>query len=320
MIRIATRRSPLARWQANHVADLLRAREPGADVRLHELVTRGDKILDVALARVGGKGLFVKEIEDALLAGEAEIAVHSMKDLPAVLAEGLVVGAVPVREDPRDALCSPRYGSLGKLPRAARVGTSSLRRAAQLKALRPDLEIEMVRGNVETRLRKASEGLDAVVLAYAGLRRLGLAQHATQVFDPSEMLPAVAQGALALEARASDAATLARLAPLDDPETRQRVEAERGLLRRLEGGCQVPIAAHATLAEGRLTLRALVASLDGARIVRGERSGLAWPASAGEALKDARAIGEALGEELLAAGAAEILKELEAEAPDVRET
>jgi hydroxymethylbilane synthase len=320
MIRIATRRSPLARWQANHVADLLRAREPGADVRLHELVTRGDKILDVALARVGGKGLFVKEIEDALLAGEAEIAVHSMKDLPAVLAEGLVVGAVPVREDPRDALCSPRYGSLGKLPRAARVGTSSLRRAAQLKALRPDLEIEMVRGNVETRLRKASEGLDAVVLAYAGLRRLGLAQHATQVFDPSEMLPAVAQGALALEARASDAVTLARLAPLDDPETRQRVEAERGLLRRLEGGCQVPIAAHATLAEGRLTLRALVASLDGARIVRGERSGLAWPASAGEALKDARAIGEALGEELLAAGAAEILKELEAEAPDVRET
>jgi hydroxymethylbilane synthase len=320
MIRIATRRSPLARWQANHVADLLRAREPGADVRLHELVTRGDKILDVALARVGGKGLFVKEIEDALLAGDAEIAVHSMKDLPAVLAEGLVVGAVPVREDPRDALCSPRYGSLGKLPRAARVGTSSLRRAAQLKALRPDLEIEMVRGNVETRLRKASEGLDAVVLAYAGLRRLGLAQHATQVFDPSEMLPAVAQGALALEARASDAATLARLAPLDDPETRQRVEAERGLLRRLEGGCQVPIAAHATLAEGRLTLRALVASLDGARIVRGERSARARPASAGEALKDARAIGEALGEELLAAGAAEILKELEAEAPDVRET
>ena len=310
-IRIATRRSPLARWQANHVADLLRARDPGAEVRLHELVTRGDKILDVALARVGGKGLFVKEIEDALLAREAEIAVHSMKDLPAVLADGLVVGAVPVREDPRDALCSPKYRTLATLPRGARVGTSSLRRGAQLKALRPDLEIMLVRGNVETRLRKASEELDAVVLAYAGLRRLGLAQHATQVFDPSEMLPAVAQGALALEARAADAATLARLAPLDDPETRQRVEAERGLLRRLEGGCQVPIAAHAVLCDGRLSLRALVASVDGARIVRGERSG---PAS------QARALGEALAEELLAAGAAEILKELEGAAPDVRET
>jgi hydroxymethylbilane synthase len=234
-----------------------------------------------------------------------------MKDLPAVLADGLVVGAVPVREDPRDALCSPKHRTLAALPRGARVGTSSLRRGAQLKALRPDLEIMLVRGNVETRLRKASEEFDAVVLAYAGLRRLGLAQHATQVFDPSEMLPAVAQGALALEARADDAATLARLAPLDDPETRQRVEAERGLLRRLEGGCQVPIAAHAVLCDGRLSLRALVASVDGARIVRGERSG---PAS------QARALGEALAEELLAAGAAEILKELEGAAPDVRET
>src|SRR5512138_1461595 len=207
MIRIATRRSALAKWQANHVADLLRAREPGVEVRLHELMTKGDKILDVALARVGGKGLFVKEIEDALLTGDAEIAVHSMKDLPAVLADGLVVGAVPVREDPRDALCSPRFKTLSALPRGAKVGTSSLRRAAQLKALRPDLSVEMVRGNVETRLRKASEGLDAVVLAYAGLRRLGLAEHATHVLSPDEMLPAVAQGALALEARSDDAAT-----------------------------------------------------------------------------------------------------------------
>ena len=302
MIRIATRRSPLAKWQANHVADLLRSREPGLEVRLHELVTKGDKILDVALARVGGKGLFVKEIEDALLARDAEIAVHSMKDLPALLAEGLVVGAVPVREDPRDALCARKAGRLEDLPRGARVGTSSLRRAAQLKALRPDLHIETIRGNVETRLRKTEQGLDAVVLAYAGLRRLGLAQHATYVFEPSEMLPAVAQGALALEARADDAATLARLAPLDDPDTRHRVEAERGLLRRLEGGCQVPIAAHATVADGRVMLRALVASLDGARVIRGERSG-----PAGEA----RALGEALGEELLSAGAAEILRELE---------
>ena len=303
MIRIATRRSPLAKWQANHVAGLLRDREPGLDVRLHELVTKGDKILDVALAQVGGKGLFVKEIEDALLSRDAEIAVHSMKDLPAVVAEGLVIGAVPVREDPRDALCSPRAKSLADLKQGARVGTSSLRRGAQLKALRPDLQIEVIRGNVETRLRKTEQGLDAVVLAYAGLRRLGLAQHASYVFDPSEMLPAVAQGALALECREDDAETLARLAPLDDADTRHRVEAERGLLRRLEGGCQVPIAAHATVADGRVMLRALVASLDGIRIVRGERTG---PVS------EARAVGEALGDELLSKGAAAILKECEA--------
>ncbi|HET7754704.1 MAG TPA: hydroxymethylbilane synthase [Anaeromyxobacteraceae bacterium] len=303
MIRIATRRSPLAKWQANHVAGLLRDREPGLDVRLHELVTKGDKILDVALARVGGKGLFVKEIEDALLSRDAEIAVHSMKDLPAVVADGLVIGAVPVREDPRDALCSPRAKTLADLKHGARVGTSSLRRGAQLKALRPDLQIEVIRGNVETRLKKTEQGLDAVVLAYAGLRRLGLAQHATYVFDPSEMLPAVAQGALALECRADDAATLARLAPLDDPDTRHRVEAERGLLRRLEGGCQVPIAAHATVAGGRVSLRALVASLDGTRVVRGERVG---------PVAEARALGEALGDELLSKGAAEILKECEA--------
>jgi hydroxymethylbilane synthase len=302
MIRIATRRSPLAKWQANHVAGLLRAREPGLEVTLHELLTKGDKILDVALARVGGKGLFVKEIEDALLAGDAEVAVHSMKDLPAVLADGLVVGAVPEREDPRDALCSPKHGTLDRLPRGGKVGTSSLRRAAQLRALRPDLQVEVIRGNVETRLRKASEGLDAVVLAYAGLRRLGLAEHATQVFEPEEMLPAVAQGALALEARASDRATLGRLAALDHAETRQRVEAERGLLRRLEGGCQVPIAAHATVKNGRVTLRALVASLDGSRIVRAEES-----APAGEA----RQLGEELGGVLLGKGAAEILAELE---------
>jgi hydroxymethylbilane synthase len=302
MIRIATRRSALAKWQANHVADLLRAREPGLEVRLHELVTKGDKILDVALAKVGGKGLFVKEIEDALLARDAEIAVHSMKDLPAVLADGLQLGAVPDREDPRDALCSPRWKTLSALPRGARVGTSSLRRSAQLLALRPDLKIEMVRGNVETRLRKASDGLDAVVLAYAGLRRLGLADHATYVFSPEEMLPAVAQGALALEARADDPATLARLAALDHPETRVRVEAERGLLRRLEGGCQVPIAAHAIVADGRVSLRALVASLDGARIVRGE---IAGPPG------DARRLGEALGDELLGKGARQILAECE---------
>ena len=306
MIRIATRRSPLAKWQANHVADLLRAKEPGLEVRLHELVTKGDRILEVPLAEVGGKGLFVKEIEDALLAGDAEIAVHSMKDLPAELAPGLAIGAVPEREDPRDALCSPRYKTLAALPKGAKVGTSSLRRSAQLKAIRPDLQIEMVRGNVETRLRKASEGLDAVVLAYAGLRRLGLDAHATYVFPAEEMLPAVAQGALALEARADDAATMKRLAALEHPETRVRVEAERGFLGRLEGGCQVPIAGHAVVEGGRVRMRALVASLDGKQVIRGERSA---------PLPEARAMGVALAEELLSKGAGEILAECEGKAP-----
>ncbi|HYG66537.1 MAG TPA: hydroxymethylbilane synthase [Anaeromyxobacteraceae bacterium] len=302
MIRIATRRSPLAKWQANHVADLLRAREPGLEVQLHELVTRGDKILEVPLAQVGGKGLFVKEIEDALLHREAEIAVHSMKDLPAVLADGLTVGAVPVREDPRDALCSRTARSLADLPKGARVGTASLRRAAQLLSVRPDLAIETIRGNVQTRLNKLDHGLDAVVLAYAGLKRLGLAEHASYVFPTEEMLPAVAQGALALEARVDDAATMTRLAVLDHPETRWRVEAERGLLARLEGGCQVPIAGHAVVEGGRVSIRALVCSLDGRKVVRGDRSG---------PVAEARAIGTALADELLSRGAGDILRECE---------
>jgi len=308
MIRIATRRSPLAKWQANHVRDLLMAREPGVEVVLHELMTRGDKILEVPLAEVGGKGLFVKEIEDALLNGDAEIAVHSMKDLPAVLAPGLVLASVPVREDPRDALCSPKYKTLDALPKGARVGTSSLRRSAQLKAVRPDLQLEVVRGNVETRLRKASEELDAVVLAYAGLRRLGLGDRATQVFETSQMLPAVAQGALALECRSDDAATLKRLAALEDAETRVRIEAERGFLARIEGGCQVPIAGHATVEDGQVVFRALVASLDGTRIIRGERRG---PAG------QAREMGVSVAEELLSRGADEILKETEGRAPSL---
>jgi hydroxymethylbilane synthase len=305
LVRIATRKSPLARWQAEHVASRLRAREPGLEVRLHEVTTRGDRILEVPLSQVGGKGLFVKEIEDALLAGQAEVAVHSMKDLPAELAPGLVIGAVPEREDPRDALCAPRHGALAALPQGARVGTSSLRRAAQLRALRPDLRIEVVRGNVETRLRRASADLDAVVLASAGLRRLGLAQHATYLFAVEELLPAVAQGALAVEARAGDEATLARLRALEHPETRVAVEAERGFLARIEGGCQVPIAGHAQLSGGELWLRALVASVDGAQVIRAERRG---------APEQARALGVALAEELLARGADRILREAEGQA------
>jgi hydroxymethylbilane synthase len=302
LVRIATRRSPLARWQAEFIARELRAREPGLEVRLHEVTTRGDRILEVPLSQVGGKGLFVKEIEDALLRGEAEVAVHSMKDLPAELAPGLVVGAVPEREDPRDALCAPQHGAFAALPRGARVGTSSLRRGAQLRALRPDLAIEMVRGNVETRLRRASAELDAVVLASAGLRQLGLSQHATYLFPIEEMLPAVAQGALALEARAEDEASLARLRALEHPTTRVAVEAERGFLARIEGGCQVPIAAHARVEGGEGWVRALVASVDGSRVVRGERRG---------PLAEARALGVAAAEDLLARGAAEILREAE---------
>jgi len=300
-VRIATRRSALAKWQANHVASLLRDQEPGLEVRLLELMTRGDKILDVPLAEVGGKGLFVKEIEDALLRGDAEVAVHSMKDLPAELAPGLTIAATPVREDPRDALVS-RGKRLDELPEGARVGTASLRRAAQLRAARPDLRVENIRGNVQTRLRKVEEGFDAVVLAYAGLRRLGLADKVVQVFTVEEMLPAVAQGALAIEARADDPATLRRLAPLDDAATRTQVEAERGLMRRLQGGCQVPLAGHATVRDGTVTLRALVSSTDGTKVVRGERSGPA--ARAAE-------LGVALAEDLLGRGAAAILAEIE---------
>lgn len=308
MIRIATRRSPLARWQANHVARLLRSKDPLLEVRLHEVVTRGDRILEVPLAQVGGKGLFVKEIEDALLAGLADLAVHSMKDLPAQVAPGLAIAAVPEREDPRDALCAPRALTLSGLPRGARVGTSSLRRGAQLRALRPDLSVEMVRGNVETRLKRASEGLDAVVLAHAGLRRLGLSAHATYVFSPEEMLPAVAQGALALEARVGDLLMLSRLSALDHAPTRLVVEAERAFLARVEGGCQVPVAAHAVLLEGELHLKALVASVDGTRLLRAEGKG---PKSA------AQALGVRVAEDLLARGGEEILREAAGEGPSL---
>ena len=300
-VRIATRRSALAMWQARHVSGLLTAREPGLEVQLLELMTRGDRILDVPLSEVGGKGLFVKEIEDALLRGEAQIAVHSMKDLPANEPPGLVIAAVPVREDPRDALVS--HGKkLSELPQGARVGTASLRRSAQLMALRPDLKIETIRGNVATRLRKIDEGFDAVVLAHAGLKRLGLVDKVAQIFSTEEMLPAVAQGALAIEARQDDAETLRRLAPLEDRTTRIQIEAERGFLRKLQGGCQVPIAGHAEVKGELVRLRGLVANLDGTVIIRGERSG---PAA------QAAEVGEGLADELLARGAGEILSAIE---------
>jgi len=306
-IRIGTRKSALALWQAHHVAALLRAHEPDLDIALVELTTQGDRIQDRPLATVGGKGLFVKEIEDALLRNDVDLAVHSLKDLPAQIPDGLLIGAVPLREDPRDALCSPAHRTLDALPRGARVGTSSLRRACQLRALRPDLEIVSIRGNVETRLRKIeTENLAAVVLAFAGLKRLGLGERATEILPLERMLPAVGQGALAIEQRAGDPLVSARLARLEDAPTRVAVEAERAFLGTLEGNCQVPLAAHASISGELLALRGLVGAPDGSQILRDQ----------GEApLPDAAALGRAVAEALLEQGAAELLRKTEPGTP-----
>ncbi len=298
---IATRRSALARWQAEHIAERLRAHS-GRQVELLMLVTTGDKILDVPLAKVGGKGLFVKEIEEALLDGRADLAVHSLKDVPTSLPPGLVLGAITEREDPSDALCSPRYRELAALPQGATIGTSSLRRQAQLLALRPDLKIVNVRGNVQTRLAKTDDEVDGVILAYSGLLRLGLGDAATEVLDVERSIPAIGQGALAIEIRAGDAEVARLVEALEDPATRAAVTAERALLAALEGGCQVPIAGHARVQGDQLSLRAMVASPDGSRILRADREGRAM---------DAAAIGVAAADELLASGAREILDALE---------
>lgn len=306
-LTIATRGSQLALAQARWVAGRLAALHPGLTVELEIIKTTGDKILDVPLAQVGGKGLFVKEIEDALLAGRAGLAVHSMKDVPSDLPQDLILAAVSEREDVRDVLVSRRGGGLETLPQGGRVGTSSLRRQAQLLALRPDLVMVPVRGNVETRLKKLeSENLDAVVLAAAGLNRLGLKDVPAHPLEPATMLPAVGQGALGLECRAHDQWVRGLIAPLDHPPTAAAVAAERGFLARLEGGCQVPIAGHAVLDNGIVTLRGLVASLDGRRVVRGQ--GLAPP-------HEARAMGQAVAEEILERGGREILAQVYGEAP-----
>ena len=301
-LTIATRKSPLALWQAEHVAGLLS--ELGAyDVALMELTTRGDKILDQALSKVGGKDLFVKEIEHALIERTAQVAVHSLKDMPTVLPEGLAITAFPTREDPRDALVSAKGYTLATLPWNAKVGTCSLRRAAQLLRRRPDLNIVPIRGNVQTRLRRMeAEGMDATILAYAGLLRLEMSELATEVLDPSVSLPAIGQGILAVETRTDDEATNALVRQLDDPASRSAALAERAFLHRLEGGCQVPIAGHAKIAGDRLALEGLVSSLDGRRVVQDVHDG---------PVKDAAKIGLALAEKLLAAGAKKILDELQ---------
>lgn len=299
-IVLGTRASKLAVHQSEWVQTQLRALAPHVTVTVRKIQTSGDKILDVPLAKIGGKGLFVKEIEDALLSGDIDFAVHSMKDVPTELPQGLAILCVPLREDPRDALIS-RTGCLFKdLPHGARVGTSSLRRQSQLLHQRPDLRIEMLRGNLDTRIRKLREGqYDAIILAAAGLRRLAWAHEITEYLAPEISLPAIGQGALGIEGRADDAFVRSVLIGLDHPPTHVTVRAERALLHRLQGGCQVPIAAHATLTGQRVTLEGLVASVDGKDVIRDRVEGH---------VQDPDAIGVRLAERLLARGGDKILQ------------
>jgi len=298
-LRIGTRASLLAVTQSTWVKTQIEQAHPGTQVELVKITTKGDRILDVPLAKVGGKGLFVKEIEDALLAGEVDLAVHSMKDVPTELPEGLHIGIIPVRETPRDAFLSVQYASIAALPTGATVGTSSLRRKSQLMALRPDLTIVDLRGNIDTRLRKLDEGIfDAIILAGAGLHRLNKAERITTLLEPDQMLPAISQGALGIELRRDDAELLAGLQFLHHPTTATAVAAERAFLLRLEGGCQVPIGAHASLAGDRISLSGLIAAVDGSLLLREQIDGPA---------QDAAALGTILAETLLAKGGKAIL-------------
>ena len=305
-LKIATRKSPLALWQAEYVAGALRERNPGLGIELVAMRTSGDKLLDAPLARVGGKGLFIKELERALLDGRADVAVHSMKDVPVELPPELHLPVVMARADPRDALVSMRFGALGALPPGAVVGTSSLRRRCQLAAHRPDLRIENLRGGVDTRLRRLDDGdFDAIVLAVSGLERGGHGARVTEALDVATMLPAAGQGALGIECRRGDTRVEALVAPLACPRSSACVLAERAFNRRLEGGCQVPIAAYATLEDGGLSLRGLVASLDGARVLRARVRGR---------VEDAEPLGAEAAAAVLEQGAGEILARIYAEA------
>lgn len=295
---IATRGSKLALWQANHVKSLLEKLGAGS-VELLPLKTQGDIILDTPLAKIGGKGLFVKEIEEALLDGRADLAVHSMKDVPSEVPEGLEVGVTPEREDRSDTLLSARFESLQALPVGAKVGTCSLRRQAQVLAIRPDLVVENLRGNVDTRLRKLMEGqFDAIIMATSGLKRLGLTAPKMSILGPPEFLPAVGQGALGIEYRLDDSELQELLAPLNHEHTHVCVAAERGFLHGLDGGCQVPIAANAFLSEGVVHLEGLVAEVDGSHVIRLEEQGPS---------EQARDVGQRLAERVLAAGGKAIL-------------
>ena len=301
-IIIGTRGSKLALWQADYIGQRLREEYPGLSVTQKRVTTKGDRILDVPLAKIGGKGLFTKELEEEMLSGDIDLAVHSLKDMPAKVPDGLVIAAVTKRLDPGDALVSNRFSSFEELPKGARVGTSSLRRRAQLLCARPDLEMLDLRGNVNTRLRKLDEGeYDAIVLAVAGLKRLGFADRIRQVLPRDMVLPAVGQGALAIETRADDKETRDMLAFLRDDDTICCTEAERSFLARVEGGCQVPVGVYATAEGDGLNVEAVIASLDGQCFYRGNVKGTR---------KDAARLGENLAEKLLGEGGAEILKEL----------
>lgn len=297
-LRIGSRGSQLALWQANHISDLLRAR--GNTVELEIIKTTGDKITDVALAKVGTKGMFTKEIEEALVENRVDLAVHSLKDLPTELAGDFEIAAITERENPRDVFCSVKFASIDALPQGANVGTSSLRRQAQLMAIRPDLQIHALRGNVDTRLRKLEQGeYEAIILAAAGLNRLGKTQLVRQVIPPDVMTPAAGQGALGIEIRHGDAVTRSQIAFLDDPAARATTTCERALLNKLGGGCQVPIGAFAEAIDGRIRLNALVAHPDGTKVLRETREG-----------DDPVRLGNEVGETLLRRGGDAILEQV----------
>ncbi|MDI6800703.1 MAG: hydroxymethylbilane synthase [Thermodesulfovibrionales bacterium] len=311
-IIIGTRGSKLALWQAEWIKSELQKLNPGLEIELNKIKTTGDKILDVPLAKVGGKGLFVKEIEEALLKGAADIAVHSMKDVPTEFPDGLYLPVITKREDPRDAFLAPVHGSrfavrgFKDLPHGATIGTSSLRRSCQLLSIRPDLKIEQLRGNLDTRIRKLDEGqFDAIILAAAGVKRLGWAERITEILEPEISLPAIGQGAVGIECRINDEFINKLITPLNHPETSVCVRAERAFLKKLEGGCQVPIAAHARIVqkseEKLLIMDGLVGSISGDKIIKGhiERK-----------IENVESLGIELAEDLLSKGAKEILDEV----------
>lgn len=307
-IKIGTRGSKLALWQANWVKSVLEKKFPSTPIELIIIKTQGDKILDVPLAKVGGKGLFVKEIEQALLTRRIDIAVHSMKDMPADIPERLCIGAIPERENPVDVFISRNGAGFNELAAGSVIGTSSLRRGAQLRHARPDIVIQPIRGNLDTRLKKLeSENFDALVLAAAGMKRLNLEHKITEYLDPGIMLPAIGQGALCIEIRKDDSTVGPLVTSLDHASTRAVVAGERAFLKRLEGGCQVPIAGHGRISEKQFALTGLVAEVDGTRVIKGEKSG---------PLDSAEAIGIELAEELLAGGADKILEKLKSMAPE----
>ncbi len=302
-IVIGTRGSKLALWQAEHIAGRIRERFPAIEVTLKRIVTTGDKILDVPLAKIGGKGLFTKELENAMLSGEIDLAVHSLKDMPTELPEGLMLAAITTRADASDAFVSLRYKSLDELPQGAKVGTSSLRRRAQILKYRPDVLTIDLRGNLDTRIKKLeNQEMDAIILAAAGLKRLGLEQYITQILPNEICLPAVGQGALAIETRQDDPEVLSVLEFLNDNETIAAVTAERAYLREVQGGCQVPVGVYGKVSGNHLLLEATILKIDGTREVRAQIDG---------SCSEAEELGIKLAQQMLAAGGKEILDEVE---------